>query len=77
MAGTARGMGILIAQINRRISSGTCVPFGTMFVAPAIPALLTRYPDLIVDLSFTDDIVNLLEQKADIAIRMGDLPDAP
>ncbi|MCB8882323.1 hypothetical protein ACELLULO517_18895 [Acidisoma cellulosilytica] len=29
-----------------------------------------------IDLSFTEDIVNLLAQKADIAFRMGDLPDS-
>jgi DNA-binding transcriptional LysR family regulator len=62
--------------VHGRVRINASLPFGTMFVAPAIPAFSTRYPDLIIDLSFTDDIVNLLEQKADIAIRMGDLPDS-
>jgi len=62
--------------VRGRIRINASLPFGTMFVAPAIPTFLSRYPDLIVDLSFTDDIVNLLEQRADIAIRMGDLPDS-
>jgi DNA-binding transcriptional LysR family regulator len=52
------------------------LPFGTLHVAPAIPAFLQRHPDLTIDLSLTDDVVNLLEQKADIAIRMGALPDS-
>jgi len=52
------------------------LPFGTMFVAPAMPDFLRQYPNLAVDLSFTDDVVNLLEEKADVAIRMGNLPDS-
>ena len=52
------------------------IPFGTMYVAPMIPAFLTRHPDVIVDLSLTDDIIDLLAQRADIAIRMGTLPDS-
>jgi DNA-binding transcriptional LysR family regulator len=62
--------------IRGRIRVNASLPFGTMFVATSIPQFLARHPDLIVDLSFTDDVVNLLEQKADIAIRMGNLPDS-
>jgi DNA-binding transcriptional LysR family regulator len=47
-----------------------------MFVAPAIPSFLEKHPELIVSLSFTDDIVDLLAQQADVAIRMGTLPDS-
>jgi DNA-binding transcriptional LysR family regulator len=62
--------------VRGRVRINASLPFGTMFVAPSIPAFLAGHPDLIVDLSFTDDVVNLLEQKADIAIRMGNLPDS-
>jgi DNA-binding transcriptional LysR family regulator len=62
--------------VQGRLRVNASLPFGTMFVAPSIPAFLARHPDLIVDLSFTDDVVNLLEQKADVAIRMGNLPDS-
>jgi DNA-binding transcriptional LysR family regulator len=62
--------------VRGRVRVNASLPFGTMFVAPSIPQFLARHPDLIVDLSFTDDVVNLLEQKADIAIRMGNLPDS-
>jgi len=67
---------IASGSVRGRVRVNASLPFGTMFVAPSIPAFLARHPDLIVDLSFTDDVVNLLEQKADIAIRMGNLPDS-
>jgi DNA-binding transcriptional LysR family regulator len=59
-----------------RIRVNASLPFGTMFVAPYVSEFLRRQPNLTVDLSFTDDVVNLLEEKADVAIRMGNLPDS-
>jgi DNA-binding transcriptional LysR family regulator len=65
-SGTARG----------RVRVNASLPFGTMFVAPHVGAFLSKHPNLTVDLSFTDEVVNLLEEKADLAIRMGNLPDS-
>ncbi|WP_275791474.1 LysR substrate-binding domain-containing protein [Pararhizobium gei] len=62
--------------VRGRLRINTTIPFGTMFVAPAIPEFVSRHPDLIVDLSFTDGIVDLVAEKTDVAIRMGNLPDS-
>jgi DNA-binding transcriptional LysR family regulator len=62
--------------VRGRLRINTTIPFGTMFVAPAIPDFIARNPDLIVDLSFTDGIVDLVAEKTDVAIRMGNLPDS-
>lgn len=62
--------------VRGRLRINTTIPFGTMFVAPAIPEFISRNPDLIVDLSFTDGIVDLVAEKTDVAIRMGNLPDS-
>lgn len=62
--------------VRGRLRVSASIPFGTMFVAPAMPAFLARNPDLVVDLSFTDGIVDLLAEKTDVAIRMGNLPDS-
>ncbi|MET1028914.1 MAG: LysR family transcriptional regulator [Dongiaceae bacterium] len=62
--------------VRGRLRINASVPFGTMFIAPMIPAFLDRHPGLIIDLSFTDDMVDLLAERADIAIRMGTLPDS-
>lgn len=63
-------------SVRGRLAINASLSFGTKFVAPALPAFLDRHPDLVVDLSFTDDVVNLLAQNADVAIRMGSLPDS-
>src|SRR5258707_15453436 len=50
------------------------VPFGTAFIAPSIGRFVADHPNLTVDLSFTDEVVNLLEEKADVAIGGGNVP---
>ncbi len=62
--------------VRGRLRVNATIPFGTMFVAPAMPDFIARNPDLIVDLSFTDGIVDLVAEKTDVAIRMGNLPDS-
>ena len=52
-----------------RLRVSASLPFGTMFVAPSIPAFLQRHPDVVVDLSLTDEVVDLVAQRTDIAIR--------
>ena len=62
--------------VRGRLRVNATISFGAMFVAPAMPAFLARNPHLIVDLSFTDGIVDLVAEKTDVAIRMGNLPDS-
>ncbi|MER9236820.1 LysR substrate-binding domain-containing protein [Mesorhizobium sp. M0622] len=62
--------------VRGRLRVNTTIPFGTMFVAPVMPAFLARNPDLVVDLSFMDGIVDLVAEKTDVAIRMGNLADS-
>ncbi|MEN3746426.1 LysR family transcriptional regulator [Sphingomonas sp. HF-S3] len=44
---------------------------------PLIPEFLDRYPGIQLDLSLTDTIIDLIEQRADVAIRIGPLSDSP
>lgn len=62
--------------VRGRLRVNASLPFGSQFVVPALPSFLARYPDVIVDLSLTDDVVDLLAQNTDVAIRIGDLPDS-
>jgi DNA-binding transcriptional LysR family regulator len=64
------------SSIRGRLAINASLPFGTRFIAPAIPPFLARHPDLVIDLSVTDDVVNLLGQKADLAFRTGNLSDS-
>jgi DNA-binding transcriptional LysR family regulator len=50
--------------------------FGVRHVAPAIPAFVARYPDVSVDISLTDRLVDLVDEGYDLAIRIANLPDS-
>jgi DNA-binding transcriptional LysR family regulator len=48
---------------------------GTMGLLPILPRFTARYPDVTIDLALSDAIVDLVEERADIAIRIGPLRD--
>lgn len=58
-----------------RINSGTA--FGLHQLTPALADFLARYPEIDVDLSITDRLVDLIDEQADIAVRSGHIPDGP
>ena len=58
-----------------RINAGTA--FGLHQLAPALADFLGRYPEIDVDLSITDRLVDLIEEQADIAVRSGHVPEGP
>src|SRR5262249_5167925 len=66
---------VAAGALKRRLRGNASMPFGAMFGTSVIAPFLAAHPDIMIDFSVTDDIVDLLEQKADVAIRMGNLPD--
>jgi DNA-binding transcriptional LysR family regulator len=50
--------------------------FGRLHVAPVVLAFLNTYPEVTVRLLLSDAVVNLIEDRVDVAIRVGDLPDS-
>jgi len=58
-----------------RINAGTA--FGLHQLAPALADFLVRYPEIDVELSITDRMVDLIEEHADVALRGGRLPEGP
>lgn len=48
---------------------------GTMGLLPILPRFTARYPDIVLDLALSDAIVDLVEERADVAIRIGPLRD--
>lgn len=63
-------------SVRGRVRVNASLPFGTAYVAPAVPSFLKRHPEVMLDLSLTDDVIDLMAQKAAIAIRVGNLPDS-
>jgi DNA-binding transcriptional LysR family regulator len=57
-----------------RVNVGTA--FGMHQLAPALPDFFARHPEIQVELTITDRVVDLVEEGADIGIRMGTLPDS-
>jgi len=57
------------------VNAGTA--FGLHQLAPALADFLARYPEIDLELSITDRLVDLIEAQADIAVRSGHLPQGP
>lgn len=54
----------------------TGVAFGLHQLARALPRFLERYPEIRLDLTVTDRLVDLIEEGADLAVRTGQLADS-
>ena len=50
--------------------------FGQFHIQPLIPKFLERHPDLRIQLTLSDSLVNLVEEEVDVAIRIADMPDS-
>jgi DNA-binding transcriptional LysR family regulator len=52
------------------------VVFGRLHVLPVVTAFLNAYPEIDIRLMLADRVINLLEEHADLAVRIGALPDS-
>jgi DNA-binding transcriptional LysR family regulator len=59
-----------------RVRVNTSVPFGLHRLLPLLPAFLASHPEVSIDVSLTDTVVDLMEERADIAIRVGPLRES-
>jgi len=50
--------------------------FGREYVVPALPRFLAKYPDITLQLSMNDRIVDMIEEGIDVVIRVGKLTDS-
>lgn len=72
-----------IAEAERYASSGeqatgpirinTSGSFGNHILAPLVPQFLGEHPGITLDITVTDKIVDLMEERTDVAIRAGPL----
>ncbi|CAO3358058.1 LysR family transcriptional regulator [Azospirillum melinis] len=52
------------------------VPFGMHHLIPLVPEFLAAHPGVTIDLVLSDAVVDLMEERADVAIRTGPLRDS-
>lgn len=67
-AGTAAARGRL------RVSAS--IPFGTNCLMPLLPEFRDRHPGVTLDISLTDEVVDILAERTDVALRHGPLRDS-
>lgn len=70
-----------VAKSARSEPAGTLriaasLPIGLHIIAPAISEFRKRYPKVLIDLRLSDQIVNLVEEGIDLAVRIGELSDS-
>jgi len=59
-----------------RLRVNTYVPFGVHRLIPLLPRFLERYKEISVDLVLTDSVIDLMAERADVAIRAGPLGES-
>ena len=57
-----------------RVNAST--PVFTRLITPIIPEFIKRYPDIRFEFISNEDVIDLIEQQADVAIRVGELADS-
>jgi len=57
---------------NLRVSAS--ITFGRLYVAPLLPGLVEQYPELRCELILTDQLVDLVEDNIDLALRLTKAP---
>jgi DNA-binding transcriptional LysR family regulator len=70
------GLGRALQGPRGLLRINASVPFGTQCLLPILPRFMALHPEVIVDLALSDMVVDLVEERADIAIRIGPLRDA-
>ncbi|CRM22287.1 LysR family transcriptional regulator [Pseudomonas sp. 52 E 6] len=60
-----------------RLRVSAALGHGRMAIVPLVVAFSARYPNIVVDLTLGDEVVDILGGQADVAIRFGHLPDSP
>jgi len=72
-----------IAEAEREAAAGAAprgrvrvncnVPFGMHYLLPLVPGFVAQHPEVQLDINLSDQVIDLLEQRADVAIRVGPL----
>lgn len=58
-----------------RLRVSVSLLYGKMFVVPLLTDFMQLYPEILVEVICTEDIVDIAAGQADVAVRLGPLPD--
>jgi DNA-binding transcriptional LysR family regulator len=64
------------AEPSGKLRIAASLPLGLHLIAPALPAFRADYPHVTIDLRLDDQLVDLVGQGIDVAVRIGDLADS-
>lgn len=59
-----------------RLQVNASVHFAMVHLLPLVPAFLAVHPQMSIEVTVTDRVVDLLEERADVAIRVGPMRDS-
>ncbi|MRJ21722.1 LysR family transcriptional regulator [Pseudomonas haemolytica] len=62
-------------QPRGRLRASVPLAFGHHYAAPALWGLMDRYPELEIEICFSDRMIDLAQEGFDLAVRIGPLPD--
>lgn len=66
----------LRAAPRGQLKINAAASFAQNWVVPLIPEFMDRYPEVSIDLTLSDSIVDLVEEGVDVAIRIAELADS-
>ncbi|HAS81649.1 MAG TPA: hypothetical protein DCS43_02955 [Verrucomicrobia bacterium] len=64
------------AHVRGQVRVAAPMSFGISHVAPALPEFMRRFPEVMLDLEFGDALVDLVQGRFDLAIRIANLSDS-
>lgn len=65
---------VAACQIPRgRLRVNSNVPFGMLYLLPLVPRFAAAHPQVQLDITITDQVIDLMDERAEIAIRVGPL----
>lgn len=59
-----------------RLRVSASIVYGRTFLIPLLKDFIRRYPDILIDINLTDQVVDIAAGEADVALRLGSLPDS-
>ena len=59
-----------------RLRISAALGHGRQAIVPLVAAFSARYPEIVVDLTLSDEVADILGGQADVAVRFGHLPDS-